>query len=332
MRTRLHLIVLFVLLGALLLGCVPADDADAPDESETPVETIPAETEAGSVNIVYRLLTYSEVETTGETRQFESAFTLPLGEPITRIGDAFPGVTPFGDRTLVKIRNSVGDEAYALERYVVAGARLAIVVDDQAVLYTRPNLVSPTDDIIPRGSMIALHPDGAEGDFANVTTYDHATGTPYFDLYIKADDISEEEIDVQSGLLLFVAQETSAEVAKRELLENAESLGQSAFVDDVRRELAVLRGEDPSAALPQDLVDLAIEEFGFDGVINANATTVYRYPQKRPEYVETTLDAEALVTVTERTVEAFEVDGETSNWFRITQPAGWVFGAYIDPE
>jgi hypothetical protein len=319
------------LVPLVLLGCMPSDTAEgdaATDEPSGP----PPEEEFDSVNIVYQLLTYAEVETDGDTREFERSFTLPIGEPVTRIGEAFPGVTPFGDRTLVKIRNSVGEEAYALDRYIVPGASLGVVVDDQAVLYTRPNLVSPTDDIIPRGEMVAIHDDSTEGDFVHITTYDHALGVPYFGLYVKREDISSDDVDVQAGLLLFVAQRTGAEVAKRELLENAESLGNSAFVDDVRRELAVLRGEDPEDAMPAELTNLAIEKFGFDGVINTDGTTVYRYPDKRSEFVETTLSEGALVRVEERTVEAFEVDGETSSWFRITSPAGWVFGAYIDPE
>ena len=67
-------------------------------------------------------------------------------------------------------------------------------------------------------------------------------------------------------------------------------------------------------------------------MINENGTVVYRYPQQRPEYAETTLDEGAIVDVEERTVGAFTVDGETSSWFRIANPPGWVFGAYVDPE
>lgn len=331
MRTRFAQLLIAVAV-VLIVSCTPVEDEAQTNGGADPVASDPAEVEVGSVNIVYRLLTYSETEANADPREFARAFTLPLGESVTRVGEPFPGVTPFGDRTLVKIRNSVGDEAFALDSYIVPGATLGVVIDEQAVLYTRPNLVSPTDDIIPRGSMVAIHPNSDGGDFINVTTYDHDAGAPYFDRYLKVEDVSTVDTDIQAGLLIFVAGQTEAEVSRRELLENAESLGQSVFADDARRELALLRGEEPEAALPQDLLDLAFEEFAFEGVINTDGTTVYRYPQRRSEYVAVTLDSGALVSVEERTVEAFEVDGETSNWFRISQPAGWVFGAYIDPE
>lgn len=321
-------IIGWTLLILLLAGCVPQETGETAEEPVGP----PPEEEIGSVNVVYQLLTYSETDTEGETRQFERSFTLPLGEEITRVGEPFPAVTPFGDRTLVKIRNSVGEESHTLEQYVVPGAELGVVVDPNTVLYTRPNLTSPTDDIIPRGSMVAIHPESPGAEFLYITTYDHEAVAGYFDLYVKSEDISTSETDVQAGLLLFVAQQTNAQVARQELLENAEGLGNSAFVDDVRRELAILRGEDPADALSADLADLALEPFDFNGVINANDTTVYRYPDARPEYATTTLDQGALVAVEERTVSAFTVGGKTSSWFRIANPSGWVFGAAIDPE
>lgn len=318
-------IVVLALLGA----CVPsAEEAESAAEPSGP----PPPQEAPSVNVVHQLLTYVETESEDDTRRFDRGQTLPIGERVTRIGDPFTGVTPFGERELVRIRTSVGDEAFALGRYLVPNATLGVVVDDQAVIYSRPNLVSPTDDLLPRVSMVAIHDEENESEFLTITAYDHEAGTPYFDVYLKAEDVSPEAVDVQAGLLLFVARRTDAAVAKVELLENAEGLGESAFVDDVRRELAIARGEDPEDAMPADLVDLEIEEFSFAGVINENGTVVYRYPQQRPEYAETTLDEGAIVDVEERTVGAFTVDGGTSSWFRIANPPGWVFGAYIDPE
>lgn len=329
MRDVVRVLLATVFAFAFLAGCVPSEEeTDSTAEPAGP----PAPAETPSVNVVHQLLTYIDGESDDETRRFDRGQTLPIGERVTRIGDPFTGVTPFGERELVRIRTSVGEEAFALDRYFVPDATLGVVVDDQAVIYSRPNLVSPTDDLLPRVSMVAIHDEENESEFLTVTAYDHEAGTPYFDVYLKAEDVSTEAVDVQAGLLLFVARRTDAPVAKVELLENAEGLGESAFVDDVRRELAIARGEDPEDAMPADLVDLEIEEFSFAGVINENGTVVYRYPEQRPEYGETTLDEGAIVDVEERTVGAFTVDGETSSWFRIANPPGWVFGAYIDPE
>ncbi|MFW5688216.1 MAG: hypothetical protein ACOC1U_01490 [Spirochaetota bacterium] len=342
MNTRTLGIVSIALL-MVLAGCVPSSDgASGAGTAVEPAEPQPVE--VPSVNVVHQLLTYQAVggdetdEAGGESDEggslptFERGFTLTIGEDVTRIGEAFTGVTPFGERVLIRIRNSVGEEAYAFDRYLVPNATAAIVTDEQAVLYSRPNLASPTEVIVPRGSLAALHEPEPRSGFFNVTTYDHERETAYFDRWVKAEDLSTEDVDVQAGSLLFVARRAGSDVVREELLRNAEGLGESAFVDEVRRELALLRGEEPEDALPADLVGIEIEEFAFTGVINENGTTVYRYPQSRPEYAGTTLDEGAIVDVEERTVEAFTVDGETSSWFRVRNPAGWVFGAFIDPQ
>lgn len=321
-----------VACAAVLLtfaACVPTD------ESEPVVDAAPPEpepTEVPSFNVVSQLLTFREVETDDDTREFVRHFTLTIGEAVTLIGESFTAETDVGERELIMIRNSVGDEAYSLSRYFVPNATLGIVTDATAVIYNRPDLVSPTRNILPRGSAVAIFPDDPGNGFVEVTSWDHDSGTPYVEIFLQDGDVSTQRNDVQAGLLLFVAQRTEAQVAREELLVNAESLGTTAFVDDIRRELAVVRGEDPSDAMPSELADIELEAFEFTGVINADATVVYRFPDADPAYQVTTLDAGAIVDVRERTVEAFTVEGETSSWFRIANPEGWVFGDRIDPQ
>lgn len=329
MRIVVRSIVLCATALLALAACVPTDASEEPVDATPPEPEI---SEVASVNVVSQLLTFREVESDDETREFTRNFTLTIGESVTRIGEPVTGETPFGERELIRIRNSVGDEAYAIERYFVPEATLGIVTDSNAVVYSRPDLVSPTPNVLPRGSAVAIFPDDPGNGFIEVTSWDHESGTPYVEVFLQEGDVSTDRNDVQAGLLLFVARQTAAEVAREELLVNAESLGNTAFVDDIRRELAIARGEDPEDAMPSELADIETEEFAFTGVINANATVVYRFPDAEPDYQVTTLDEGAIVDVEERTVDAFTVEGETSSWFRIANPAGWVFGSRIDPQ
>jgi hypothetical protein len=161
-------------------------------------------------------------------------------------------------------------------------------------------------------------------------SWDHPAGRSFVDVYLREQDVSTDPDDIQAGLALFLSQYRDSSVAREAMLESAEELGETAFVGEIRAELAVLRGDEPEQAMPSELADLETESFDASGVITTDGTVVYEFPQASDDYVLTSLDQGAQIDVTERTATLTEVDGESGYWLRIQAPSGWVFSANVE--
>jgi hypothetical protein len=339
--------MLLLMIAFVLAACDEADESTQQTAQEIEEQEVP------SYNVVHRIRTYREIEPAqpegdasedgseeaeGEQapepveRQFERTDGIPVGEEVVLIGDPFAATVDGTDVMLIKMRDEEDREVFVNSMFFVPNAELGVVIDPEAVAYSRPDVVNPTDRVLARNSFVAIDPDESENEFYWIVSWDHPAGRSFIDLYLREDDVSTDPDDVQAGLALFLSQYRDSVVAKRAMLESAEELGETAFVEQIRAELAVLRGDEPEEAMPSDLADIEIEAFETAGVISADGTLVYQFPQASEEYVITSLDQGAQVDVIQRTVEPNEVDGETGYWLKIQSPEGWVFSSQVEAE
>lgn len=295
-------------------------------------EVKPKVVEYQSYNIVHNLMTYKLSGTEEKKPGFVDDIRLQIGESIIVFGNTVVGITPTGEIELVHIRNSDGYETWIPADRVIANAKLGVVIDDSAIVYDRRSLANPTNDVIPRRTLVAVAEEEEQTDFLEIVAYNEELDRLFSRKFLKNDVVSTENEDVQSAILLHIALGTTQEIAKKELLENAGMYTGSIFAVDVNRELAAILEKTQPGALPPNLADIEIANFTIDGVVNANDTAVYRYPQADSGNVLGTLSRGTNVSTMQKTAEAFEVNGETSSWYRISNPDGWVFGARIDPK
>lgn len=315
----MRLVWIIAVVGSVSLSCTPQEQVEIAPESVAPLE-VP------SVNIVDRLLAYRPVDESSLSAadqddalpQFERAFAITVGERLVRIGEPFSGQTPFGERSLVAIRTSTGVEAVTRARYIVPNATLGVVTGEAALLFADDTLVAAGNTVLPRGLVVAIHSTSAPSDFVQVTAYDAATDVSYSAQYLRAQDVSQDQDDVRAALLLFLARRADSAVARRELLRNASDLGVTAFFLEVQRELSADRDADRAAQ---------IEPIELSRQVGSAGTNVYRGPQRAFDRVVTILSPGTEVAIDARTVATDTVDGRTDLWYRITEPAGWVFGA-----
>lgn len=346
---RVQLVVKVGIVTALIAACAPGQEEDA--ASETP--------QVQSANAVNRLLTYQEAG--GEsTDMISSDIRLDLGEVIVQIGEPtmrFNRVTE-RDEEFILVETEDGDQVYHRAFWFLSDSQPAVVISDEAVVYTRPEVVGATGNQVARGEVLAasvVEGDDAGVSFVEVLHYDHEAQTALSSRYLRDDVISTDANDVRAAVLLFVAGGTEDAVARREILRTAADLPNNQFRVEVRDALAEVEAElDPDSAAVEDdpeqelepvtipapggenfdaAADLGIatEEFGSQMVANADDVQVYAAPSQDSAVVAT-LGTGQNVIVTARTVDTFSVDDAVASWMFIDAPNGWVFGIYLDPQ
>lgn len=347
---RVQLVVKVGIVTALIAACAPAEQEDAAPETS----------QVQAANAVNRLLTYQEAG--GEsTDMISSDIRLDLGEVIVQVGEPttrFNRVTE-RDEEFILVETEDGDQVYHRAFWFLADSQPAVVISDEAVVYTRPEVVGATGNQIARGQVLAatvIEGDDAGVSFVEVLHYDHDAQTALSSRYLRDDVISTDANDVRAAILLFVAGGTEDAVARREILRTASDLPNNQFRVEVREALAAVEAElDPDSAVTEEedqaqelepvtipapggenfgaAADLGIatEEFGSQMVANADDVTVYAAPSQDSAVVAT-LESGQTVIVTARTVDTFSVDDSVASWMFIDAPNGWVFGIYLDPQ
>ena len=245
--------------------------------------------------------------------------SLTIGEKVTIIGDPITAVYRDAEKEYSRISYSTGEEqeGYVRIPYVVANSTFAVVTSEKAIIYDSPKLTSPTNTILPRLSLVAMHNDFSDNNFVKITYADQESTYIYENRYLKKSDVSVTEDDVVSSVLFFLASRKEG-VAKLELLENAQQYSGSIFLPEIERALNEIAG------------DTEIEEISAIGTINDNNVNIRDLPNIENSTIVATVDLGEKLVITGRTKEDSSIQGTTSRWYRTAEPKGWIFGAYLD--
>jgi hypothetical protein len=140
----------------------------------------------------------------------------------------------------IEVRRDTRTEGFALRNQIAVGGRLAVVIEDKAVLYNAPRLVNPTNATISRRTVLVLYPETSKDGFVEVQGIE-GEGSNFVipkDRYMYRSSLSESNSDIQASILLQTAKTmTSANqsVARDALLKSAlNNFSDSTFAYEIR--------------------------------------------------------------------------------------------------
>lgn len=229
------------------------------------------------------------------------------------------------ERDYVKVKAPSGNEGFVRSQFVAAKAGLAVVKADKTSVYSEPRDVKITARTIGGMTLLAVLQDGSGPAFAKVVGYDAAQDAYYTDpVYVATEDLSSAEADVNSVILFAAAKAAKSKDVKDSLFKVIQKrYSSSIFFAKIQ---AALASSSPATQ------SKPTEPAGASFVVNDDHVNVRSQPDEVNGQVVAQLDRGKVVEVVEQTSQSYTVGGSTDRWFRIAEPAGWIFGAFLDPS
>lgn len=237
------------------------------------------------------------------------------------------------DRDFLKVVAPSGAEGFARAPYLVQKASLAVVRADKAVVYSEPRDVKITSKSISQQTVVAVLAEGSSSSFAKIVCYDAAQDAYFTDpVYVAAEDLTAADADINATILFATATSTKNKDIRANLLKVIEKrYSSSIFFDKIRSALdpsAAPQANAPAAqAAPSKPVVAKPGKF----IVNDDNVNVRALPDEANGEVVAQLSKDTAVETVEATARAYTVAGQTGLWYRIVEPAGWVFGVFLDP-
>jgi hypothetical protein len=248
-------IILFTLIAVVMLffSCKKTGDSSASQTGfiDEPIHTAPVSsiTKPGfalRVNTGFYVL---DGEDSGDasTKTKWSAY-LSLGESVltgqTRRMTFNNTVYDF-----IEVQRDTNSEGYALKNQIAVGGRLGVVVEEKAVLYDSPKLVSPTNATISRRTVLVYYPETEKDGFVEVQGIE-GEGSNFLipkDRYMSRLSISESNSDIQASILLQTAKtmtNANQTVARDAILKSAlDNFSDSTFVYEIQNYKREISGD-----------------------------------------------------------------------------------------
>ncbi|HET7839192.1 MAG TPA: SH3 domain-containing protein [Rectinemataceae bacterium] len=251
---------------------------------------------------------------------------LVIGDRVLLLNKAQKFKTDGKDRDYLKIRAPSNLEGWVRVQYVVPKSSLAVIKSDKAIVYSEPRDVKITSHYVSNMTIVAVLQDAAAGSFAKLVCYDATQDAYYTDpIYVSRDDLSYADADINSVILYVTAVASKNKDIKSNLLKVIEKrYSASIFFDKIQ---AVLSSFPAGAASPVKAVQAAN---GFY-TVNDNNVNLRSSPDEVNGPVVGQLRSGTKVEVVEATVQSYTVAGQTGQWYRLKDPAGWVFGSFLSP-
>lgn len=320
---RLTLVPLLIASLFLPLSCEKKAQGTTDEQAFTTVTTPPKELHYGYALRVAGLYSIADGKGTWQASTF-------LGEKLTIEGEKVEASINGYDYDLTKVSRSSGETSWIIDMTMGADGELAVITGtDNIVLYTGPQAATATGTSLDPMQILVVHPDSLSGKYIRASLYipnkeDPAKIGSYYGYndrtirYVRVDDYSTRESDVQSAILYQMAQSSENEVKKAALLQAAlDDYGDSVFAAAIRSSLS--GGDD----------ETAIETINLEMTVIGTATSVYAKPAEDSVRIGGIQEGE-LVTAVARSTETLPFQGNSDYWYRIEEPlSGWIFGGYL---
>jgi uncharacterized protein YgiM (DUF1202 family) len=250
--------------------------------------------------------------------------SLTLGEKVALTGKTTKAGTGANEREWVEVKRDSGKTGWARTDFVVSSSLLAVVTADDAVIYSEPKNTGASTKSIPKQTIMAIHSDSAGQAFIKVTFVDPVSKILSKDVYVKNDGVSTKGDDVQSAILLQLAAASDNPTQKQAFLQSASK--------DYPGSVFIVQIEDALAALTAPAPVKATEKFFATMVSTSDAVNVRDAPDEATGKVLATLSKGQKVDVEEKTSDSYAVKDQNAPWYKVKNPAGWVFGAFLQAE
>jgi hypothetical protein len=214
-----------------------------------------------------------------------------------------------------------GGDYWIYAGYVKGPAEPGVIIGSETMLYSRPEptgVITSGNNMIHENTVVAVHPDQSS-DFVKISAYYVNAGKYYrvTERYVKVENVSMDINDVKGIALYQLAMVTADARSKREFLNNALEFSDR-YYDLVQRALVEIEYADKIETIPARDFTVAEDEL-----------SVYDRPDGSGEWVDT-VKYGAAVTALSRTKERSSLYGASGYWYKIAEPEGWVFGAYLE--
>ncbi|MDR0683716.1 MAG: SH3 domain-containing protein [Spirochaetaceae bacterium] len=326
MKVRVFVVcVLSVLAVLLTAGCAKKTAVETVEAEEVVVveNAAPRDAGFGYTMRVGMWLYVIESDTGAKTDVTKAVESLPLGEKVRLVEEETrKAVNPYDGQIYdyYRVRRDTGSEGFVFANQLTVNSVPAVVVDEKANLYRSPRNVDATDYILSRKTVFGVLQDTEKDGFIRIEAYDPEKQAYRRNLFIKTSAISYRDEDIQSSILLQIAEalDPAKEVNRREaLLESAvKDYPGSIFAEEIRALSA------PDSAVPAEVIDATLfvtdDKVNVRGAPNASAPVIAQLANNTE------------VKAVGVSVDDFVVGGQTARWFHIAQPVdGWVFGAWL---
>ena len=142
-----------------------------------------------------------------------------------------------------------GGAGWVRADFVVSRAILAVVTNDNAVIYSVPNNTAATTENIALMTIVAIHADTGGMRFIRVTCYDEASKTLLRGVYLRNEGVSSNPDDVQAAILLKLAARSKSVRQQKAFLTTAiKDHPGSLFMPQLTEALAALNAPPPPPA------------------------------------------------------------------------------------
>jgi hypothetical protein len=259
---------------------------------------------------------------------------IALGEKLELLGEASTGTLSGKPNDVIKVRLESGKEGWSFPAYIIPNSLLAVITSEEAMVYSQPKNTAVTTMSIPRKTIVAIYRETAGSTFIKVSFYYPDDKTTYLqkEVFLRNTGVSSAAQDVQTVILLRLAANAKSDKQKKELLGSAKTdYPTSAFITDVEDEIAKMSAPAASDATAEK----PTEAFSASLVVNDENVNVRSVPDEKTGSVVAHLSKGRTVDVVEKTVDSYTIESETAPlhapWYRIREPAGWVFGTYLEP-
>jgi hypothetical protein len=201
-----------------------------------------------------------------------------------------------------------------VQEYAIAGpgAVPGVIVGDDTVLYTRPDLTALASWgllSLPHYTIVAVFPEMDAEQFTGISAY-LDNGGPVKQLYVKRQNVTTDPSDVKAMQLYQLAMATTIGIRRRELLKNALEISSSFnfFISQAMEELEGYTSISERFAVTEDNVNIR-DRPDVDGEKTGS------------------LSKDTVVTAQGRSNSRWQAAGKTDYWYLIDN--GWVFGAFL---
>jgi len=182
-------------------------------------------------------------EDTGDAKtetQWSSGLT--LGESVM-VGNPRRLTYSGKEYDLVEVRLEDNSNGYAFPSQIAAGGRLAVVIDEKANLFSKPQTAKVTNTIVARKTVLVYYSESENesGSFVEVRGVDCESGNLIADRFMRLSSLSRNDYDIQAAILLQTALTMTGDkqtVAREALLTAAlQDYPDSVFYNEIRQVL-----------------------------------------------------------------------------------------------
>jgi hypothetical protein len=263
--------------------------------------------------------------------QPRQASTLQIGERVALTGKRTNATLFNKDRTVIEIRRDSGTQGWVREEFIASDSVLGVVTAEEAVLYTQPRNTGATGRTLSTMTIFAIRRDSAAQTFVRIAVYDTDALAVKRDLFLRNEGISSRVAEVETAVLCRLAADATNRTQREAYLKSAlADYPASLFADRVHSLLEGSGGSGGTGGTAPEAANASDTELT-GGAMAATQDNVHvlSAPDDTTGTVVASLVRGQTVQVEERTKGRTRIGSLSAPWYRIADPPGWVFGAFL---